>query len=216
MDFQRLMQVPIFAGMQQEEIRSVIQCFGAQTKHFGRGEVIILPGEEIRQIGIVLTGQVLVERDDYWGNRSIVASIGEGEAFAETFACLPGVQADIRVVAVQPSEVLLLHAQKVLTLCPSACPFHQQMVRNLLRITAKKNQFLSMKLDILSRKTTREKLLAYLSAQSRGNSSFTIPFNRQQLADFLSVDRSAMTVELSKPKREGVIDFSRNTFFICR
>lgn len=150
----------------------------------------------------------MVERDDYWGNRSILAAVGEGEVFAETYACLSQARSDVNVVAAQHSEVLLLQVQKVLTLCPTACPFHRRILQNLLEVTANKNRQLSLKLEILSRKTTRENAagLPLLSGRdgSRGReAAFVIPFNRQQLADYLSVDRSAMTVELGKLKRKA-------------
>ena len=180
MDCQKLTAVSLFAGMQPEEIEAVLNCFGVQSAQYERGEVIFAAGQKIRQIGIVLSGKVMVERDDYWGNRSILAAVGEGEVFAETYACLSQARSDVNVVAAQHS----------------------------------------LKLEILSRKTTREKLLAYLSYQAGmapggGKAAFVIPFNRQQLADYLSVDRSAMTVELGKLKKEGLIDFDRNTFRIC-
>ncbi len=231
MDCQKLTAVSLFAGMQPEEIEAVLNCFGVQSAQYERGEVIFAAGQKIRQIGIVLSGKVMVERDDYWGNRSILAAVGEGEVFAETYACLSQARSDVNVVAAQHSEVLLLQVQKVLTLCPTACPFHRRILQNLLEVTANKNRLLavngddknrqlSLKLEILSRKTTREKLLAYLSYQAGmapggGKAAFVIPFNRQQLADYLSVDRSAMTVELGKLKKEGLIDFDRNTFRIC-
>lgn len=220
MDCQKLTAVSLFAGMQPEEIEAVLNCFGVQPAQYERGEVIFAAGQKIRQIGIVLSGKVMVERDDYWGNRSILAAVGEGEVFAETYACLSQARSDVNVVAAQHSEVLLLQVQKVLTLCPTACPFHRRILQNLLEVTANKNRQLSLKLEILSRKTTREKLLAYLSYQAGmapggGKAAFVIPFNRQQLADYLSVDRSAHDGGAGEAQKEGLIDFDRNTFRIC-
>ena len=150
MDCQKLTAVSLFAGMQPEEIEAVLNCFGVQSAQYERGEVIFAAGQKIRQIGIVLSGKVMVERDDYWGNRSILAAVGEGEVFAETYACLSQARSDVNVVAAQHSEVLLLQVQKVLTLCPTACPFHRRILQNLLEVTANKNRQLSLKLEILS------------------------------------------------------------------
>ena len=140
--------------------------------------------------------------------------------FAETYACLSQARSDVNVVAAQHSEVLLLQVQKVLTLCPTACPFHRRILQNLLEVTANKNRQLSPEArDPLPqnhpRKAAGLPLLSGRDGSGGGKAAFVIPFNRQQLADYLSVDRSAMTVELGKLKKEGLIDFDRNTFRIC-
>ena len=213
-------KTPIFQGIGETALAEMFTCGGARCKTYAKGEVLLRAGCITREVGIVQAGGVNIENIDLWGNRSILSYVPAGQVFAETYACLPQAKSDVNVVAAQHSEVLLLQVQKVLTLCPTACPFHRRILQNLLEVTANKNRQLSLKLEILSRKTTREKLLAYLSSQAAlapggGKAAFVIPFNRQQLADYLSVDRSAMTVELGKLKKEGLIDFDKNTFRIC-
>ena len=173
--------------------------------------------QKIEEIGIIFSGTVTVQRNDYWGNRSIVAFLGEMDVFGETFACL-NQASDVQVIAEEASEILFLQVNRVLTTCSSSCQFHNRLIRNLLEICARKNYQMNVKVDILSQKTTREKLLTFLSRQAirLGKQQFEIPFNRQQLADYLSVDRSAMTVELGKLKREGIIDFQKNVFTLNR
>ena len=220
MDYQFLSRTALFQGSEPEQVKEMMKCFYARERHYRKGEIVLYMGDLVKDLGLVLSGGVTIERDDLLGNRSIFGHAGPGQIFAETYACLSQARSDVNVVAAQHSEVLLLQVQKVLTLCPTACPFHRLILQNLLEVTANKNRQLSLKLEILSRKTTREKLLAYLSYQAGmapggGKAAFVIPFNRQQLADYLSVDRSAMTVELGKLKKEGLIDFDRNTFRIC-
>ena len=216
MELEKICAAPLFAGMNPEEVSSILQCLQAQKKEYQRGETIFPVGKTIDRIGLVLSGSVMIERDDYWGNRSILTAVGEGEIFGETYACLPAQPADICAVAAQKGEILFLQVGRMLRTCQNACPFHARLIANLLEVSAQKNRQLSLKLDILSKRTTREKLLSYLSSQAvrTGSSSFSIPFNRQQLADFLSVDRSAMTVELGKLKKEGIIDFEKHQFRI--
>lgn len=212
-----LTKIALMQGLNEQEISLILNCLQAKIKKYEKGETIFQEGEKIEEIGIIFSGTVTVQRNDYWGNRSIVALLGEMDVFGETFACL-NQASDVQVIAEEASEILFLQVNRVLTTCPSSCQFHNRLIRNLLEICARKNYQMNVKVDILSQKTTREKLLTFLSRQAirLGKQQFEIPFNRQQLADYLSVDRSAMTVELGKLKREGIIDFQKNVFTLNR
>lgn len=217
MENKNLTKIALMQGLNEQEISLILNCLQAKIKKYEKGETIFQEGEKIEEIGIIFSGTVTVQRNDYWGNRSIVALLGEMDVFGETFACLNQVS-DVQVIAEEASEILFLQVNRVLTTCPSSCQFHNRLIRNLLEICARKNYQMNVKVDILSQKTTREKLLTFLSRQAiyLGKQQFEIPFNRQQLADYLSVDRSAMTVELGKLKREGIIDFQKNVFTLNR
>ena len=212
-----LTKIALMQGLNEQEISLILNCLQAKIKKYEKGETIFQEGEKIEEIGIIFSGTVTVQRNDYWGNRSIVALLGEMDVFGETFACL-NQASDVQVIAEEASEILFLQVNRVLTTCSSSCQFHNRLIRNLLEICARKNYQMNVKGDILSQKTTREKLLTFLSRQAirLGKQQFDIPFNRQQLADYLSVDRSAMTVELGKLKREGIIDFQKNVFTLNR
>lgn len=217
MENKNLTKIALMQGLNEQEISLILNCLQAKIKKYEKGETIFQEGEKIEEIGIIFSGTVTVQRNDYWGNRSIVALLGEMDVFGETFACL-NQSSDVQVIAEESSEILFLQVNRVLTTCSSSCQFHNRLIRNLLGICAKKNYQMNVKVDILSQKTTREKLLTFLSRQAirLGKQQFEIPFNRQQLADYLSVDRSAMTVELGKLKKEGIIDFQKNVFTLNR
>ena len=213
-DFEALSRCPLFEGVEREEARAMLQCMQARTVSVGRGEAVLREDAPAEHVGILLEGGVQVVRDDFLGNRTIRTAVQPGELFGETFACAGVRRLPVSVEAVEPSRVLLLRLDRVIQTCPSACAFHNRVVLNLLRVMAQKNLQLSQKLEITSRRTTRDKLMAYLTAQARrvGSDHFRIPFDRQGLADYLGVDRSALSAEIGKLRREGVLESERSDF----
>ena len=205
---------PLFYGIDVEDAAAMLDCLQATTKRHARGSFILRPGYSVSSVGLVLSGRALVVREDFWGNRELVSSIEPGDLFAEVFACLPEVEIGVGVIADGDCEVMLLDVRRILTTCSSSCAFHARLTENLVGVLAQKNLMMNEKLGHLSRRSTRAKLLSYLSAeaQRQGKSRFTIPFNRQQLADYLSVDRSAMSAELGRMRRDGLVDFKRSHF----
>lgn len=214
MDLLFLSNASLFRGMSTEDIGTMLNCLNSETRQFPRGTVIYHAGDVIHSVGLVLSGRVSIENDDVWGNKSILDHVGPGQVFAETYACVPGEPLMISAVAAEPSEILFLDVGRVLHVCSSACVFHEKLIRNLLAITSRKNLSLSRRIFHTSSKSIRGRLLSYLSYQSlqQGNLSFDIPFNRQQLADYLSVDRSALSNELSKMQRDGLLRVERSHF----
>jgi len=209
-----LKRTVLFSGINEEETKSMLKCLGAKSENYGKGEYILRVGDSPESVGLLLSGSILVVQEDYWGNRNIRARIMPGEVFAEAFACVPGAIMDVSILTDEPSEILWLNVQRVLHTCPSACSHHSRMIRNLLSDLAENNLRTNEKLTHISRRSTREKLLSYLSAeaQRQGKSEFSIPFNRQQLADYLSVERSAMSAELSRMQKEGLLSADKNSF----
>lgn len=205
---------PLFSGIAPDEAQAMLACLGARVKAFPKGSYLARIGDAATAVGMVLSGEVRAEREDYWGARTIVSSAEPGQLFGEVHACEPGLPFDMNLVAAHDTTVLLMDVRRVTSSCTSACAFHTRLIRNLLATMARQAHELTRTIDHLTRRTTREKLLSYLSEQAeRAHSdTFTIPFNRQELADYLSVDRSAMSAELSKMKREGIVDFERNRF----
>lgn len=206
----------LFHGTEESDIYSILNCFQAKVLHYKKGEYIIRHGDVINNIMILLDGCLCIQRDDYWGNRSIVNIVNIGEIFGEAYTAHDSKPILNDVTAIKDSSVIFLNINKVLNICSSSCQFHSYIIQNLYFAISEKNQLLVQKLGYMSKRTTREKLISYLSDQAKiqGSNSFTIPMNRQQLADFLSVDRSAMSKELCKMRDEGLIVFNKNKFIL--
>lgn len=204
----------LFQGIGDADLSSMLACLGAVSSHFGKNQLVFLQGDRTGRFGVVLTGQVQIYQEDYYGNRSILGHAGPGDLFGESFAFAESETLPVSVLATAESELLFIGSHRLTTPCTRACVFHSRLIQNMLRIIAKKNLSLTRKIEVTSKRTTREKLLAYLSvqAQAAGSSRFSIPFNRQELADFLFVDRSAMSAQLSKLRDEGVLTFHKNQF----
>ena len=217
MDYVFLSGTGLFYGCSPDEVKIMLGCLDAGRKAYRKGEYIYRAGECIQAMGIVLSGSVNIESDDLWGNRSMINHILPGQIFAETYACIPGEPMMVSVVADEPAEVLFLELPKLLKICPSACPYHASLVQNLLKATAQKNLNLSRRIMHTSAKTIRGRLLSYLSflAAQQGSNDITVPYNRQQLADYLSVDRSALSGELGKLQKEGILKVQKNRFLLC-
>ena len=207
---------PLFKGIDEREIEAMLACLSVNTKKYAKNEFVMRFGESTEAIGMVLAGSLHLIKEDFWGNRNIIAEIGPGQIFAESYACMEGVTLGVSVVAAEASAVMFMNVRRVLTTCGSACEFHSRLVRNLLSVLAEKNLRFNDKLTHMTQRTTRQKLLSYLYAESlrQGTSEFDIPFDRQQLADYLSVDRSAMSNELCRMRDEGLLNFRRNHFVL--
>ncbi len=213
-DLTILSQCELFSGIETEEITHVLDCLQARPAQFSRQQIIYAMGDAPRAVGIVLSGAVDVLKDDWWGNRAMMQRIGPSGIFGESFAMAEAARLPVSVVAAESTRVLFLDARSILTGCPTACSYHTRLIYNTARLLAQKNIDLTLSMEHLSRRTIREKLLSYLNwtAQRQGSNTFTLPLNRQELADTLCVDRSAMCAVLSALKREGVVDYNRATF----
>lgn len=205
---------PLFDGICVEDLSSMLSCIGSRTVSVMKGQAIFHEGDPATHIGMVITGAVQMVREDFYGNRSIVAYIGPAELFGETYACAGMDSLPISVVADKDSQVLLMDCRRITTSCCNACAFHNRMVFNLLRLVASKNLVFDQKIQITSKRTTREKLMTYLLEQAKiqRSNSFTIPFDRQELADYLEVDRSGLSSEISKLRREQILKNEKNRF----
>lgn len=204
----------LFEGCTGDEAKAMLGCLGAQEKAFPKGEVIYYTGQQVSRMGLLLSGEIHIVRMDVWGNENIIGRIMPGEVFAETYACVHGEPLQADVIAIWPSRVLFLDVWKVLRTCVSPCSHHERLIRNLITIMAVKNLHLTQKIRHITPKTIRGRLLSYLSQEAvrQGENSFDIPFNRQQLADYLSVERSALSAELSKMQRDGLLVYKKNHF----
>ena len=213
MDETFLAGTPLFHDLTPAQIRQALSSLNARAKSYGRNAPILRAGDTTHRMGLVLSGGVRIEHDDAWGGKSVFSHVGPGGMFGETYACLPGQPLLVTAVAAQPSQVLLLDARPLRS-GGLGDPALSQVLANLLQVSLRKNLELSRRMLHTSAKTIRGRLLSYLSEQAllSGGRQFTIPFNRQQLADYLGVDRSALSNELSKLRRDGMLACSRSTF----
>lgn len=209
-----LKQTQLFSGASDEDIIAMLDCMQARLCTYKKGEYIFRQGEHLNNITILVSGRLYIQNNDYWGNNSIISTVGAGEVFGEAYAA-PGSGTMLNdVAAVENSAVIFFDIKKMLTVCSSACKFHTAVIQNLFFSISEKNRKLMQKLSHMSKRTTKEKLISYLSEEAKRQNSktFEISFNRQQLADYLSVDRSAMSNELCKMRDEGLLTFERNRF----
>lgn len=213
-----LEQCPLFDGIEAGQMTAMLGCMGAKVKEYGKGESVFAEGEAAVYVGVVLSGSAQIVREDFYGNRSIVASIEPGQLFGETFACAGAARIPVSVVSVERSEIMLVDCRRITVTCSNACAFHGRMILNLLRVVAQKNMVLNRKIEITSKRTTRDKLMTYLMGEAKraGSAEFTIPFDRQNLADYLGVERSAMSAELGKLRREGVLEADKSRFRLLK
>ncbi len=209
-----LRRARLFEGIAESEIAGMLGCLQATVRGYCKGEAVLRQGDTIQALPLLLSGELHIQREDYWGNRHILGRVGIGELVGEAYAAPNSGALMSDVVATCDSTVMFFNVRRLLTTCSSACPFHAMVVHNLVGTVCEKNRELVQKLEHISQRTTREKLLSYLSEEARRQQSHrvTLPFNRQQLADYLSVDRSAMSKELCEMRDEGILRFERNRF----
>lgn len=205
---------PLFEGMSDADVAAVLTCLGSRKQTFPKGDFIFLAGQSAPAVGILTAGKAQVIRENRQGDAMIVGTLEAGDIFGETYACMKLPAMPVSVAALTKCEVLLLDVGRLVHTCPSACAFHQRLIANLLRILAQKNMRLNQKMSYITHKTIRSRLEAYFEdrMQQSGSTAFTVPFSRQSLADYLCIDRSALSRELSHMKEDGLIDYDGSRF----
>lgn len=208
-----LRQVRLFEGIESGALSSMLACLDAHIVDFKKTELVLAAGNRVDKVGIVLCGQLHIIKEDINGERSLIASLEQGSIFGEALCCAGVTESPVSVLASTDAKVLLLGFRRILQTCSSACLFHTKLVENMLYVIAQANLLLQTRMGFLSKKTIRARVLEYFEqTASKQGISFTIPFNREELAEFLCVDRSALSRELSALKREGILDYKKNQF----
>lgn len=212
-----LRQSVLFSQIQADDIPHLLPCLKARKTEFPKDYTIIDEREYTDELGVVLSGSVNIVRHDFWGNRTVVSNLTVADSFAETLACTQQMS-EVSVITCEPSTILFLDVHQVITSCSKACSFHHILIENMVRLLSYKNLELMKKINHITKRSTREKLLSYLSAEAKkqGSKSFLIPFDRQQLADYLCVERSAMSSELSKMRSEGLLEYQKSFFTLIQ
>ncbi len=206
----------LFSGISENELTSMLSCLDARKENFPKEAFVLRAGDTVDSIGIVLSGSVLIIQEDIWGNRNILSKAGPGQTFAAVYACAADSKLNVSVMAETPVTVMFLNVKRILNVCPSACSHHSRVIRNLLSELAEKNLRFNEKLTHMGQRTTRSKIMSYLSAEAQrlGVYEFDIPFSRQQLADYLGVERSGLSLELGKMKKDGLLDYHKSHFIL--
>lgn len=209
-----LKNCPLFFNIEDDKLLTMLNCLGARVVSFDKKYTVLAEGTPAKYIGVVLTGSAEILQIDYYGNRSILGKVGPSEMFNEAFACAETKAVPVTVIANEPSEIMLIDCSHILHTCHNNCGFHQQLIFNLMKDLAVKTIMFHQRIEVTSKRTTREKLMAYLFLQAKkaDSSVFTIPFDRQELADYLEVDRSGLSAEISKLRNEGIINCHRSQF----
>lgn len=213
-DIKILKECSLFQNLTEKQIASVLKCVNVKNTRYAKDEYILHAGESTDFIGLILSGSAFMIQEDIWGNRNIIAPLHSGDFFAEIFAAKPGAILNSSIVAAEECEVYSINVDRLLRVCTNSCDHHHQIVRNLVTILANKTLLLNDKITHVSKRKTRDKLMSYLSSEAvrQGSLSFDIPYNRQQLADYLCVERAAMSAELSKLQEEGVLKTNHSHF----
>ncbi len=216
--FKTLRECPLFNEIEDCNINTMVDCMQAKPHRVSKNTVILSEGDPATKMGILLSGSAQIIREDYYGNRSIVAHIEPAQLFAESFACAEAKELPVSIIATSDAEVLLMDSSHITHTCCNNCAFHNQMIYNLMRIMAKKNLIFNEKIEVTGKRSTKEKLMTFLLLQAKKHHSntFTIPYNRQELADFLEVERSGLSVEISKLCKAGIIEADKKTFRILK
>lgn len=211
-------KLDLFKNVQKTDILSMLQCLGAKKCSYKKGEILFLTGDQVPGVGIIMKGSIQIVQDDVAGNQAIVGQLSAGDLFAETFICAGAKQSPVTVTALSPCEVLFLQLERLITTCSSACSFHSRLIENLLRILAAKNIYMAKKNRLLSQRTIHEKLRRFFMdrIEETGAHVFEVELSRNQLADYLCVDRSALSRELSKMKADGMIEFDKKDFKVIK
>ncbi|MCL1829546.1 MAG: Crp/Fnr family transcriptional regulator [Oscillospiraceae bacterium] len=212
--FDTIKSNPLFQGIAFSDFKSMMSCLSARSTAYKKGDVILLSGDTVNFVGLVLSGGVKVIKEDMNGNITILTELGISESFGEVFACAGVDHSPVTVQASEDAKILFIDYKKIITACSAICPFHTRLIENMLKPIAQKNLTLNQKIDILSKRTTREKLMSFFDYQRGAAKKFSIPYSREELAHYLCVDRSAMSNELCKMRDDGILKFSKNLFEI--
>lgn len=213
-DLIRDMKSPLFDGIRPEDRNAVLGCIGYHIGTYKRGDIVAFEAENIKHIGILLSGSVDMIKEDLWGNKTMLVRSHKDEMFGETFACGEDNQSVVTFLVSEDAKILFMPFDRAMHSCTMACAFHQKLIQNMVHIIANKNRDLMRKVEVVTKRSIREKLLTYLSIQAQTQESryVEIPLGRGELAEYLCVDRSALTRELAKMKEDGLIDYHRNCF----
>ncbi len=211
-NYTKMIGSKLFNDVSEKDFKAMLACLSAFEKSYTKNEVILKEGDTVNFVGAVLEGSVRVIKTDYDGNETILLEVFEGDIFGEVLAYAEILKSPVSIIATAQSSILFFDYRKIIRTCNASCVFHQKLIANMLNVVAIKSLYLHRRIDIISKKSLRDKILTYFHYESMGREHFSIAMNREELANFLCADRSALSNELSKMKKDGLIDYNRNEF----
>lgn len=211
-----MLQIDLFEKIEDREVLELLKCIGIKTKVFRKFGFIVKSGAKIDYLAVMLSGNAVITKIDSYGRKTIIEKLKMNDIFGHNIVCCGEDKSPFDVVAENECEVLFLPFEKVVTPCEKLCPYHLQLIKNVMKMISKRNSLLNDKIDIIGQKTTRDKILALLEPYRVEKGVFSIPYSREEMAKFLCVDRSAMSRELCKMRDEGILRFNRNHFEILK
>ncbi|MBQ8886909.1 MAG: Crp/Fnr family transcriptional regulator [Candidatus Gastranaerophilales bacterium] len=211
-----MLGIDLFENVRNNEVLELLKCIGIKTKVFKTDAIIVRQAGKIDFLGVILSGNATISKTDSMGNKTIVEELKMNDIFGHNIVCCGLDKSPVDIIANRECEVLFLPFEKVVTPCEKLCPYHLQLIKNVMKMISKRNSLLNDKIDIIGQKTTRDKILALLETHRNGEKVFSIPYSREEMAKFLHVDRSAMSRELCKMRDEGILRFHKNHFEILK
>lgn len=223
---------PLFERMDENEIRKILSCFSFTQKNFSKDEYIFLEGDPVQIVGIIIHGTVLMEKNDLYGNSYFFTELREHEIFAEPFMDSTIQSSSVNYKAITNCSVLFFHYRDMWRPCEHNCPCHSCFTENLMNLLAMKSRSLLAKIEILSKKTLRDRILTFFNIIYRHNhivgmqentappglmeNQFFIPYNHTEMAEYLCVNRSALVRELKRMKEARIIDYEKNVYTLLK
>lgn len=207
-----MLPIDLFEKLEENQILELLKCIGIKTKVHRKNSYIVKAGSKIDFLGVILSGEAKISKTDSLNKETIIEKIKINDIFGHNIVCCGETKSPVDIIATTECDVLFLPFEKVVTPCEKLCPYHLQLIKNVMKMISKRNALLSDKIDILGQKTTREKILSLLETHRNGQKAFSIPYSREEMAKFLCVDRSAMSRELCKMRDDGIIKFNKNHF----
>ncbi|NLI61654.1 MAG: Crp/Fnr family transcriptional regulator [Clostridiales bacterium] len=213
---QVLVKCPLFEGMDMDQLNSMLECIKPRVLKYNKDEFIALAGNDFKGVGIILSGEAIIVKENVAGNRVIISMIESGEIFGEMAAFSGKPKWPASVIAQQPCNVIFISSKTFVSQCENLCVSHQLLIMNMLKILSQKALILNRKMEYLSIRSIRGKIIHYLLEQYKQNDKnmFTLPLNRNELADFLNIPRPSLSREMCRMRDEGLIDFYRSSIRI--
>ena len=209
-----MLNVDLFKNIQNGDVLSLLSCLGLKTKNYKKGEIIISYGQKTNNLFIILSGKARIIKKNLLGEDEKISDLKVNDIFGQDFVCLAQNKSPVSLLATEECEILILNYEKIVTPCSKVCDYHLKLIKNLISMIAKKNSALNTKIDVVGQRFSRNKIIAFLKQESKGKDVFEIEYNREQMAKFLSLDRCALSRELSKMQKEGLLIFKKNRFKI--
>ena len=211
-----MLDIDLFEHIENSDILELLQCIGIKTKKFKKNSYILKTNSKIDFLGVIIDGKVLIKKTDHKGNSIEIDKLNINDIFGHNIVCCGLNKSPVDITAQTDCEVLFLPFEKVVTPCEKLCKYHIQLIKNVMKMVSKRNSILNNQIDIIGQKSIREKILAFLNTYKTEDKIFSVPYSREEMAKFLCTDRCALSRELSRMQKEGILRYKKNLFEILK